>query len=103
MNDPAATLLIVRRDSHSRFETEIEGLLAVIDYRIQGQQVLLSSVRVPPALEGRGVAAALTRAALEWAREQSMTVVPICSYVVAWLKRHPEFNDLLVPAPAGRP
>lgn len=103
MNDHAAAPLIVRRDSHSRFETEIEGLLSVIDYRIQGQQMLLPSVRVPPALEGRGIAAALTRAALDWAREESMTVVPICPYVVTWLKRHPEFNDLLVPPPAGQP
>jgi len=101
VNDPSAAPLVVRRDAVSRFEVELEGLVSVIDYRVEGQRLLLPSVRVPPALEGRGIAAALTRAALDWAREQSMTVVPICPYVVAWLKRHPEYNDVLTAAPAA--
>ncbi len=97
----AAPLNIVRREDASRFETEVDGKLSVIDYRIEGRLLVLPHVGVPPALEGRGIAAALTRAAVDWARQQSLTVVPICPYVAAWLKRHPEYNDLLVAAPAS--
>jgi predicted GNAT family acetyltransferase len=50
---------------------------------------------VPEAIGGRGVAADLTRAALETARANGWKVVPMCSYAVTYLRRHPEYNDLL--------
>ncbi|MGQ0801414.1 MAG: GNAT family N-acetyltransferase [Pseudomarimonas sp.] len=102
MNAPAPEWNIVRREDASRFECEQQGMLCVIDYRIEGKSLLLPSVRVPQALEGRGIAGALTRAALDWARAQEFTVVPICPYVAAWLRRHPDYNDLLAATPAVR-
>jgi len=102
VNAPVAAWNIVRREDASRFECELQGMLCVIDYRIEGDRILLPSVRVPQALEGRGIAAALTRAALDWAREQSLTVVPICPYVAAWLRRHPDYSDVLAATPVSR-
>jgi predicted GNAT family acetyltransferase len=50
---------------------------------------------VPPSLEGRGIAGALVRAALEHARTAGWRVQPACSYVAAYMRRHPETADLL--------
>jgi len=50
---------------------------------------------VPAAIGGRGVAAALVRAALDHARGEGLKVVPACSYVAAYFKRHPQDADLL--------
>ena len=47
-------------------------------------------------VEGRGVASKLVRAVLEKLRAEGNTVVPFCPFVRAYIKRHPEFHDLLV-------
>lgn len=49
---------------------------------------------VPPAFEGRGIAAKLVKAAIADARAEGFRIVPVCSYVVAQFKRHPEWADL---------
>jgi len=80
-----------------RFESEIHGMLAVLVYRIVLGRMLIQHTEVPPALEGRGLAAKLTRVALEYARNEKLQVVPACSYTASFMAKHPEFNDLLPP------
>jgi predicted GNAT family acetyltransferase len=80
-----------------RFETTVEGHVCIIDYRCEGNAVYLTHVGVPPPVENRGIAGSLTQAALEWARDEDLQVVPICPYVVAWIRRHPEYRPLLSP------
>ena len=77
-----------------RFETVVDGQLAVLDYRRDGDTIVFTHAGVPPPIEGRGIAAAITRYALESAREQGLRVVAQCSYVAAYLRRHTEFADL---------
>ena len=85
---------IQHNQSQHRFETTIENLLCVIDYSLNDTNLSLNSVRVPKALEGRGVAGELTQTALDWARSKNYRVIPVCPYVQAWLKRHPEYQIL---------
>jgi len=79
----------------SRFEAVVNGVLCVIDYQRDGHRLVLPHVGVPEPAAGRGVAGALTKAALDWARAEQLTVVPICPYVQAWLQRHPAYAELL--------
>ncbi len=79
----------------NRFETEVEGNLCVLDYKLDGKVISMNRVYVPPPVEGRGIAGHLTRTALGHARQQSWTVIPRCPYVAAWIKRHPEYQDLV--------
>jgi predicted GNAT family acetyltransferase len=89
---------IVHRDVEARFEARLDGHRGELHYRRResaGVPVLLiPSVVVDRAIEGRGVAGALTRAALEWARAEGLRVEPLCPYVDAWMRRHPEFAGL---------
>lgn len=88
----------VRHDEKAlRFEATIHGLLAVLVYKIVPGRMLVQHTEVPPALEGRGLAAKLTRVALEYARKQKLQVVPACSYTASFMAKHPEYNDLLPP------
>jgi len=56
----------------------------------------LIHTEVPEALRGKGMASALAQSALEWAREHQVKVDVICPYVAAYLKKHPEYSDLVI-------
>jgi predicted GNAT family acetyltransferase len=56
--------------------------------------ITLTHTEVPAALRGQGIASRLMHAVLETARAQGLKVVPRCSFVAAFMSRHPEFNDL---------
>ncbi len=79
----------------SHFELTLQGRLAECSYRRQGDVLVLHHTEVPAALQGQGLAAALVQAALAWARAEGLRVRPVCSYVAAYMKRHPETQDLL--------
>jgi hypothetical protein len=80
--------------ARSCFYTVVDGLQAVADYRLEGTRMLFTHTGVPQALEGRGIAAALVKQAFEWAEAQHLQIVPLCSYVRAYLQRHPEYQGL---------
>lgn len=86
---------ITHNPGASRFETTVDGLLCVADYRLQGATMVMPHTLVPAPLEGRGIAAALVREAFAWAETQGYKVLPLCSYVAAYATRHPEVQPLL--------
>jgi predicted GNAT family acetyltransferase len=89
--------IIVRHNPpQHRFEAEINGLLSVADYELRGTDMVMTHTFVPPELRGQGIAENLVRAALEYARNERLRVVPACSYVEAFIKRHKEFHPLVV-------
>jgi predicted GNAT family acetyltransferase len=75
---------------HRRFEAEVDGHRAELEYSIEGDAMTITHTRVPLPIGGRGVAAELTRAALAVARDANLKVVPRCSYAAAYLAKHPE-------------
>ena len=95
MSPTPAELQIVHRPEIGRFETTVDGLRCEADYQLSGHTVHMTHTGVPSALEGRGIAAALVQAALAWSRAQGYKVVPVCSYVRVYIKRHPQWQDLI--------
>ncbi len=73
-----------------RFTTEVDGCRAVLDYRLAGRVMSITHTGVPPAIGGRGIAAELMRAALQFAHESGFSVNPACSYAAAYMRRHRE-------------
>ncbi|MBQ9340515.1 MAG: N-acetyltransferase [Paludibacteraceae bacterium] len=45
--------------------------------------------------EGQGIARQLVMAAVDFARENNRTILPVCSYAKAVLTRTDEYNDIL--------
>lgn len=80
--------------AESRFELAIDGSLALAEYVLEGGVMTFTHTETPPALQGRGAASRLIHGALLSARDQGLKVRATCSFVVAYLKRHPEFADL---------
>jgi len=80
-------------DEH-RFETWVDGKLSKLDYIEDGKNFVITHVGVQPEFRGHGVAGKITQVGLEYARERSLRVVPMCSYAAAYIRRHPEYAEL---------
>lgn len=78
----------------SRFEMELDGGMAVLDYRISGGVLTLTHTGVPSEFEGHGYGAALVKGALDRIRAQGKKIVVRCSFVDAFIARHPEYEAL---------
>ncbi|ASC89748.1 N-acetyltransferase [Alcaligenes nematophilus] len=86
----------IHHDPQARlFYCDIENRRSVIEYELDDAVMSITHTRVPPELEGRGIAGQLTRFALETAKNQQWKVRPVCSYAVVYFRRHPEYADLL--------
>ena len=88
-------LPLVNNEAAHNFELFVDGERAFIDYKIKGDKIYLIHTEVPAALEGRGIAAALVTKAFEYIAQHQLKLVPLCVYVQAFLKRHPEWDRLL--------
>ncbi|MGP4973795.1 GNAT family N-acetyltransferase [Psychrobacter alimentarius] len=93
MSDP--TPEIIHNQSANRFETSIDNQTGYISYQERGDTLVYDHTIVPQALGGRGIGSALVKRALDYARESGKTVVPQCSFVSAYISKHPEYQDLL--------
>ena len=78
-----------------RFSIRVEGHDAGLDYELREASMVITHTGVPSAVEGRGLASQLTRAAFEHARAAGWKVRPACTYAAAWARRHPEYQSLL--------
>ena len=78
-----------------RFEVVVDGRTGELEYRIAEGVMSILHTGVAPALEGRGLAGALTRAALAHAQATGLKVRPLCSYARSYIDRHPETTALL--------
>ncbi len=70
-------------------------VVGFITYRLQPERMTLIHTEVAPALEGEGIGSQLVRGALDDIRRRGLTIVPVCPFVRAYLRRHPEYADLV--------
>jgi uncharacterized protein len=79
-----------------RYElTRDDEVLGFIRYRREPDAVVLVHTDVDPALEGQGLGSVLVKGALDDLRERGLRVVPVCPFVRAYLRRHPEYADVV--------
>ena len=91
---------IVDVPTHHRFEARVGDTVAgFAEYRDHDRDG--ATVRTFPhtvveeEYGGRGIAGNLARTALDDARQRGMTVVPRCSFFAAFIRKHPEYADLV--------
>lgn len=91
--------IVTREDgpTHGRYLIRLApGLEAEMTFgKAPDGTITIDHTGVPPEYEGRGIAAKLVNRAIADAREQGFKIVPVCSYVAAQFRRHPEWADLL--------
>lgn len=92
-------IIVIDAPKRRQFEVTVDGEPAgSLVYRLRPGLLALIHTEVDERFEGHGLGGRLARFALEQAREQGLEVLPFCPFVNGWMKRHPEYNDLV---PAG--
>ncbi|HXI13288.1 MAG TPA: GNAT family N-acetyltransferase [Thermoanaerobaculia bacterium] len=95
MTDDVKTSPVTNNKASSRFETEVDGHTAVAEYKLNDKVITFTHTEVPRELEGQGVAKRLIKTALDHARSEKLQVEPLCQFVSSYIKRHPEYEDLV--------
>ncbi len=87
----------VRNDPENRqFIVEVDGrAVGKAEYRLRGDTYLFIHTEVDSEFQGRGVANRLARWALDDVRNQGRTLVPLCPFIAAYIKRHPEYDEIV--------
>ncbi|HEY2050958.1 MAG TPA: GNAT family N-acetyltransferase [Caulobacteraceae bacterium] len=78
-----------------RFERDEAGQVVFADYRCAEGRLILDHVEAPIALRGTGAAGRLMEDIAAYAREQGLSIIPLCSYAARWLRTRPEHSDLV--------
>lgn len=88
---------VTHDEKNSRYEIHLDGArVGLMDYRIEDGEISLIHTEVTPAQQGKNLAAILLRESLQDVRESGgLKVIPICSYTVKYMEKHPETHDLL--------
>jgi uncharacterized protein len=97
MNTQSAQVVVRDNPDALRYELVLDGeVVGEIRYRLRPGRISLVHTEVLPAYEGRGLAGQLAAGALDNIRARGLRVVAICPYVQAYIRRHPEYEDILV-------
>lgn len=87
---------IFNNEEQQQFQATINGESASLEYRLYDGKIVLMHTEVPENLGGRGIGSALAHYALDYARTRHLPVKVYCPFVLTFLKRHPEYQDLVV-------
>ena len=89
-------LNIIHNKESGIFETVVDNQTAYIKYhQPSANQIAIVSTLVPTEIGGRGIAGIMTKHVLDYAKENKLTVIPICSYTATYIERHAEYKDLI--------
>jgi len=88
-------IVIIHNKERNRFETEINEEFAHLDYVYNNGAMNLAHTFVPPKGRHQGIAFALVRFALDYAKAEHLKVIAGCSSVVIFIEQHPEYETLL--------
>ncbi|HSY57455.1 MAG TPA: GNAT family N-acetyltransferase [Bradyrhizobium sp.] len=81
--------------AQSRFELDVEGGVAFANYRMTPAAVIITHTETPRALRGHGIASELIEGALALIRADGRKVIGACGFVVDYLRKHPEYADMV--------
>jgi predicted GNAT family acetyltransferase len=79
----------------SRYELDVDGHIAFVDYRLRPDKIVLVHTEVPAELGGRGIGSKLAKGTLDAVRARGLKAEIRCDFLAAYVKKHPEYADLL--------
>ena len=87
-------LEITHNEADHTFDVWIDGYRSKLDYIQDGKNFVITHVGVYPELRGQGIAGKIVEAGLQYAKQNSLRVIPMCSYAAAYIRRNPQYLEL---------
>jgi len=92
------TQVTVRDNGQDRFEVLVDGVVAgFAAYHHEGDAIAVTHVEVDDGHEDEGIGSRLVASMLAEVRERGTPLLPYCPFVKAYLRKHPDEQDV-VPA-----
>jgi len=85
---------LVHNPKEKLYAYHIEGNIAQLIYEEKKGVLHLTQTLVPKELGGRGIAGALVKDVFEDIKAKGLKMKPICSYIIAYVEKHPEYKSL---------
>lgn len=87
----------LKNNTHQqRFEMETDGKLGIVAYQLVDDETLaITHTEIDPSLEGKGVGSKLVEEVLQFVEQHNLKIVPLCPFVSAYIKRHPDWNRVV--------
>jgi uncharacterized protein len=79
----------------SRYELDVDGHIAFVDYRLRPDKIVLVHTEVPAELGGRGIGSKLAKGTLDAVRARGLKAEIRCDFLAAYVKKHPEYTDIV--------
>lgn len=96
--DGMSEITVVHQPEQSRYELHVDGRLAgFVRYRPHADHVEFLHTEVDPEFEGQGLGSRLAAGALDDVRASAGRATATCPFIAAYVKRHPEYEDVIVP------
>jgi predicted GNAT family acetyltransferase len=86
---------VIHDKTKLHFVIVIDGKESLVDYSIEKKKMNLYHTYTHPDLRGKGLAAKVVIAALEYAKENNLKVIPGCSYVQDFIAKNKKYNELV--------
>lgn len=86
---------LINNEGDNRFQFEIDGAIAFINYLKRGDVYYLIHTEVPESMQGMGIAGALVEKTFRYLEDRAFKIMPYCPYIQSYLKRHPEWEKLV--------
>lgn len=95
MNAEYTDVPLIKNSVKNQFELKTGDFTTLIAYKEHGKKIWLIHTEAPEELQGKGSATAIIEKTLSYIEENDYKLVPLCVFVIAYLKRHPEWNRVL--------
>jgi uncharacterized protein len=95
MNEEYLNVPLIKNADKNRFELITDDYTTFIEFKERDKKIWLIHTEAPEALKGRGSATAIVEKTLAYLEENDYKMVPLCPFVAAYLKRHPEWLSLV--------
>jgi len=86
---------VIHEKENERFVIYVDDHEVYVEYTMNQSEINLYHTFTNPALRGKGLAAHVVRAALEFAKKNNLKVIPTCSYVQSFIAKNAEYKDLI--------
>ncbi len=85
------------KDNNGAFVVDIDGniLAEMIYHKPSENRMIIEHTEVSKELKGQNIGYKLVEAAVEYARQHNIKIMPLCTFAYSVFKKKPDFQDVL--------